>query len=210
MKDFCLIYSGGEYQPCPKELTDRAAFIIACDRGYDYTKRDGILPDLVVGDFDSAESVPGEEIPVERWKREKDDSDTMLAVKEALGMGYRDFVIADALGGRLDHLYANVRSAAFIAGFGGVCVLKGTGSEVTAFGPGHKLRFHGVPGMPISVFAANDRCEGVEMSGTYYKPAGGVLTRDEPTLGLSNKFTAETAVISVEKGVLIVIQPDEA
>lgn len=209
MKDFCLIYSGGEYQSCPKDLTDRAAFIIACDRGYDYAKRDGIMPDLVVGDFDSAESLPADGIPVERWKREKDDSDTMLAIKEALGMGYRDFVIVNALGGRLDHLYANVRSAAFIAGFGGVCVLKGRGSEVTAFGPGHEMTFHGVPGMPLSLFAADERCEGVRMSGTHYKPAGGILTRDEPTLGLSNKFTAESALISVERGVLLVIQPDE-
>ena len=208
MEGVCLIYSGGEYKPCPKELIDRAAYIIACDRGYDFAKRDGVVPDLVIGDFDSAESMPGEEIPVERWKREKDDSDTMLAIKEALGMGYRDFVIVNALGGRLDHLYANVRSAAYIASFGGVCVLEGTGSEVTAFGPGHTMTFRGVPGTPISVFAGNERCEGVKMTGTYYKPVGGVFRSDEPTLGLSNKFVAETAVISVEKGVLIVIQPD--
>ena len=53
MQDTCLIISGGDFSPLPEELR-RSAYVIACDRGWQYARRLGLTPDLVVGDFDSA------------------------------------------------------------------------------------------------------------------------------------------------------------
>lgn len=51
MKGLCAIISGGEYSPM--DDIKAAEYIIACDRGYSYAKRSGIVPDLLLGDFDS-------------------------------------------------------------------------------------------------------------------------------------------------------------
>ena len=51
MKGLCAIISGGEYSPM--DDIKAAEYIIACDRGYSYAKRSGIVPDLLLGDFAS-------------------------------------------------------------------------------------------------------------------------------------------------------------
>ena len=68
MKQHCAIISGGRFS----ELSgfEAADFVIACDKGVEYAARGGVLPDLLVGDFDSyhgalPEGVPVLELPVE-------------------------------------------------------------------------------------------------------------------------------------------------
>ena len=73
----CIIISGGDYSPIgPVRSGD---FVIACDKGYEYARREGIVPQLIMGDFDSYGGALPESVPVERFKKEKDDTDTMLA-----------------------------------------------------------------------------------------------------------------------------------
>ena len=47
----CAIVSGGSFSPL--DGIGRADFVIACDKGCEYTAACGIKPDLLVGDFDS-------------------------------------------------------------------------------------------------------------------------------------------------------------
>lgn len=82
-------------------------FCIYCDCGLRH--RDGLskAPDLIVGDFDSF-SAPPSGVPTITLPREKDDTDTVFAVKEALRRGFDEFLLLGAAGGRLDHTLANV------------------------------------------------------------------------------------------------------
>ena len=86
MKGLCAIISGGEYSPM--DDIKAAEYIIACDRGYSYAKRSGIVPDLLLGDFDSYTGKLPEGAAVERLPREKDDTDTMHAIRRALELGF--------------------------------------------------------------------------------------------------------------------------
>ena len=123
MSKRCLIISGGEYSPFPAPEED--VFVIACDRGYDYACRCGVKPDLVLGDFDSCRSPVAEDLPVETLPAEKDDTDTMHALRRALELGCTDIALVCALGGRLDHLLANLQTAVFAARQGaGVRIVK--------------------------------------------------------------------------------------
>ena len=106
MKGLCAIISGGEYSPM--DDIKAAEYIIACDRGYSYAKRSGIVPDLLLGDFDSYTGKLPEGAAVERLPREKDDTDTMHAVRRALELGFTRISLYCALGGRLDHTLANL------------------------------------------------------------------------------------------------------
>lgn len=82
-------------------------FFICCDSGLRHRAGLGIVPDLIVGDFDSHEN-PHLDIETIVLPREKDDTDTAFAVKEALRRGFQDFLLVGVIGGRLDHTLGNV------------------------------------------------------------------------------------------------------
>ncbi len=82
-------------------------FYICCDSGLKHRERLGIVPDLIVGDFDSHEN-PHLDIETIILPCEKDDTDTVFAVKEALFRGFQDFLLVGVIGGRLDHTLGNV------------------------------------------------------------------------------------------------------
>ena len=84
------------------------SFIIAVDAGWQHADTLGVEADLVLGDFDSAPE-PKEKGAILKLPREKDDTDTLYAVKEALRRGYTDITILGGLGGRLDHTFANMQ-----------------------------------------------------------------------------------------------------
>ena len=82
-------------------------YAIYCDSGLRHREALGLAPDLIIGDFDSH---PDPHLPVETITLpcEKDDTDTVYAVKEALKRGFEDFLLIGAVGGRLDHSLGNV------------------------------------------------------------------------------------------------------
>ena len=105
----CVILAGADinnYEAIKKELrTDD--FIICCDSGLKHREGLGVEPELIVGDFDSHPR-PDTKVETIVLPCEKDDTDTVFAVKEALRRGYEDFLILGAVGARLDHSLCNV------------------------------------------------------------------------------------------------------
>ena len=109
----------------------RPAFVIAADKGLVHLEAQGIRPDLIVGDFDSLGRVPAGD-NILRHPVEKDDTDTMLAVKTALDRGMGTIVFYGCLGGRLDHTYANFQTLTYLARHGAVGYLVGRDSAAAA------------------------------------------------------------------------------
>ena len=87
--------------------------VIAADGGLRYLEEQAITPDLVVGDFDSLGRVP-EGGNILRHPVEKDDTDTMLAVKLGLAQGCDTFLLYGCTGGRPDHTYANYQTLGYL------------------------------------------------------------------------------------------------
>lgn len=202
MKESCLILSGGEFCPLP-EAPDPRAFVIACDRGYEYAERLGLRPDLIVGDFDSAPP-PATDAPVRRLPTRKDDTDTMYAARCALEAGYRDVAVCCAFGGRLDHTLANLQTAAWLVSRGGRVRLCGADADALAFAGGTE-RFPRREGWSLSVFALSDRCAGVSIRGTKFTCEDAELSSAFP-LGVSNVWASAEAEIAVRSGILLVMQ----
>ena len=196
----CLIISGGEFSPF---TVPAGAFVIACDRGYAYARSCGVKPDLVVGDFDSYSGEVDAGIPVQKLPVEKDDTDTMSALRYALNKGYREITLVCALGGRLDHLLANLQAAVFAAKRGASLRILGTDSEILMLRSG-TLLLPRREGWSLSVFAAEDRCRGVSISGAKYELQDAELTNDFP-LGVSNEWAAHVAEIRVREGTLLIV-----
>lgn len=197
----CVIISGGEYSPFPALRSDD--FVIACDRGYSYALREGLRPALVVGDFDSCtDPVPGD-IPVLRFKKEKDDTDTMLAVRCALERGFGELLLLCALGGRLDHCLANLQSAAFAAERGLKVSVLSADTRIFFLRSG-SMELERIEDFSLSVLAHSQCCTGVTLRGVKYPLTGATLTSSFP-LGVSNAWSGDRATVSVESGTLMIV-----
>ena len=196
----CVIFCAAEFDSLlqPIEKTD---YVIAADGGVKHTQKLGILPDEILGDFDSLGYTPANAsvFPVE-----KDDTDAMLAVRRGLQLGFRDFLLYGSLDGpRLDHTVANFQTLQFLADHGVFGILAGN-TMLAAVVKNGKLSFPAGCSGTVSVFCLGADAHGVTLKGLYYPLQNGTLTAGFP-LGVSNHFTGEKAEISVENGSLLVI-----
>lgn len=201
MRQRCVIVSAGDFSPVPRP--EKEDFVIACDRGYAYCEALGRLPDLLISDFDSYDGPVAASVPLQEFPSEKDDTDSMLAIRYAAEHGFREVLLCCALGGRLDHLFANLQALVFARRHGLAAALQTEDTEVYAL-LGESRSFPRREGWSLSVFAADGPCRGVSLSGTRYPLREAELLPSFP-LGVSNQWAAEEAAVSVREGVLLVI-----
>lgn len=201
MNKVFIIVGAGDISETKLVIPD-GAFVIAADAGLKYLNSEGIAPDLIVGDFDSLGAVPSGENVVAH-QPEKDDTDMLLAIREALTRDAETIVIYCGMGGRIDHEYANIQALAFIANKGAKGYLVGRGSICTVIKNG-SLTFDANTEGLISVFCVGDKAEGVDLIGLKYPLKNHTLTCDYP-LGVSNEFTGITSCVSVREGLLLVM-----
>ncbi|MBO6164730.1 MAG: thiamine diphosphokinase [Lachnospiraceae bacterium] len=105
----CVIVGGadiGNYEAVRKHLQPDD-FVIYCDSGLKHLEALQAAPSLIVGDFDSHEN-PHMKTETIVLPCEKDDTDTMYAVKEAIRRGFEEFLLIGVIGARLDHTLGNV------------------------------------------------------------------------------------------------------
>ena len=104
-----LIFSGGDFSALPDNIDiNEYKLVIAADSGYISAKDAGVVPHIVIGDFDSfpEDLVTAEKII--RLNPVKDMTDTQEAIDEAITRGADFITILGALGGRIDHTLANI------------------------------------------------------------------------------------------------------
>ena len=198
---FCHVVGAGERTaelpvPRPGDL------VIAADGGYDWLRDMGLEPDVLVGDFDSLAEVPARP-GVVRLPKEKDDTDTMFAVRLGLERGYRNFRIYGGTGGRFDHTLANLQILTWLARRGCGNTMYGPAWTAAAVTDG-ALSFPAEQQGIVSVFCQGDSAEGVTLEGLKYPLADATLTCDF-ALGVSNEFTGAPGRVSVKKGTLLVV-----
>lgn len=177
-------------------------FVIAADGGLRYLDACGIVPDIIIGDFDSLGEIP-EGGNIIRLKPEKDVTDMYAAVEAGIERGYSDFYIYGATGGRFDHTLANIQLIASLAQKGMNAKIIDGSTVITSI-CNSSLFFDGEYSGYISVFAHNDVCRGVSIKGLKYELDNAELSNSFP-LGVSNEFIGKESAISVENGTLIII-----
>ena len=203
----CFIYAAGTFYGL-REPPRGGDLQIAADAGLHLCERLGVRPDVVLGDFDSMDvrQAPADciRVPVE-----KDDTDTMLALREGLKRGCDTFYLYGATGGaRLDHTLANLQTLRYIADHGALGWLTGEGWVVTAVRNG-ALRFGAQARGFLSVFCSGDTARGVTLRGLKYELEDAALTCGVP-LGVSNEFLGKPALVRVADGCLFVLWQGEA
>jgi len=198
----CFIFAAGTFfglreRPAPGDL------VIAADAGYRTCRSVGIEPDLLLGDFDSMDQ-PTDFSNVRRVPVEKDDTDTMLAVKTALENGCKEIFLYGGTGGkRLDHTLANLQTLLYLRRRGARGWLYDDDFIWTVIEDESMTIPRTVEWGLFSAFSLGDRAEGLDLSGFQYPLQDGVLTPEFP-LGVSNHIVEPQAKIAVRKGALAI------
>lgn len=209
-----LIVSGGRIDEKFADAYIRAyqpEYLIAADRGMEYCKRSGLLPDCIVGDFDSAEPETlayFRTFPQIVWKQfqpQKDETDTELAMKTAFEHGAEELHILGATGSRLDHVLANIQLLyqAMIRDI--PAYLVDANNRIGLVDGERIIKKSAQYGKYVSILPLTTTVEGITLTGFVYPLTKAVL-HSSNSLGVSNEIADEQAKIEVEEGIAIVIE----
>lgn len=190
-----------------EELDLRDCFVICADGGYDNALKLGVVPNLLIGDFDSIKHELPTDVEMIRLKVEKDDTDMMAAVREGYHRGFRDFILTGALGGeRFDHSYANYCVLQCLNRMNCSAVIA-DGKRRVFFLNGGKLTVNSMQGATVSVFPFGCSSCTVSYTGMQYPLSRAVLYSYSP-LGVSNRIVSrEASVIVHSGGALVMVLP---
>ncbi len=179
-------------------------FVICADIAFLEAIRQNVKIDLIIGDFDAGHprNFPTG-IETIKVPAEKDDSDTLLCVKEAIKRGFDKIVIAGGIGGRLDHTFSNIQTL-YYGRVNGVDISISDGrNEAMILYPG-VYNFERRNGYYLSVLAYSEKVTGVNLKGVKYPLENAEITNFFP-IGLSNEIISESAEVSFSDGVVLVI-----
>ena len=187
-----------------------AAYLAAADAGAAAALSAGRVPDLLVGDFDS---LPAEQFAACRatgaevisLPTAKDLTDGEFLLDTLVGRGFKRLLVLGALGGRTDHLLANLGCAEKLAGQG-ICVMLAHDAELLvplcAADEPRTLRLSGFAGRTLSLISLAAESRLVQLDGFAY-PLQGALRRRQ-SLGISNIVQTNDAQITLTDGSLLV------
>ena len=205
IKRRCVIIGGGD---CSVEILKNNIcsddFVICADSGFDIANKCGIMPDLLIGDFDSIKAIP-DNVNIITLPIEKDVTDSVAAYNEGVKLGFNVFLLLGGTGGRFEHTFANVSLMANASKSGmnfEIIDEKHIFRSIT----NSSIKIAKKDSQQVSVFAYGDRAFGVTEKGFHYSLWDYTLDPFEGALGTSNDIVDEFGEISVEKGTLIVIE----
>jgi thiamine pyrophosphokinase len=213
--EYVAIVGGGEILPAALPVILGASSVVAADSGAQFLKDNDIIPWVLVGDFDSCDP------DVVSWMdecgsrvitlpRDKDKTDTEVALDMACNEGFKQAVLVGGLGGdRLEHSLANLSLLEAYAERGLDVVLFHRDTVIFGLmgrgdGAAVERSFRGKPGDWVSAFPVTREVRGVTTEGLRFPLSGATLTRGT-TFGTSNEMTAGSASISVTEGFLLVV-----
>ena len=178
-------------------------YVIFCDSGLKHLEGLQTRPGLIVGDFDSHEN-PHLDVETIVLPCEKDDTDTVYAVKEAVKRGFDDFLLIGVVGARLDHTLGNVSILLYLDSLGkhGCIIDDYSEMEIVSDKPVSVCDRYAF----FSLLNITGCAKGITITGAKYPLDGGEITC-EYQYGISNEvLPGETATVSVKHGKLLLIK----
>lgn len=198
------------------ERTEEAAsmrpFVVAADRGLVFLDRHGIVPDLVVGDFDSAGEAYVQqylhrhpEVQVRSFHWEKDDTDTEIAARQAVQAGCRQIDFLGATGSRFDHVLGNVQVLHMLLEQGVTGRILDPCNRITMHRESFRILRSEQWGKYVSFFAWGGDVEELTLKGFHFPMTGGRLIPSR-AIAVSNQIEDEIAEVSFRGGRLLMVE----
>lgn len=185
--------------------------IIAVDNGLKCCKDMDIMPDVIIGDFDTVSGTLLEEYrskaEIDTYKPEKDFTDTYLAIDKAISLHPDNVYMIGCTGSRIDHSLANLGLLkrcldkdikGYLYDFNNRVTLIDSTKQIT-------LTKQEQYGKYISLVPYSDEVCGVTIRGFKY-PLDEATLKLGDCVGVSNELDSNMGSISIESGYLLVIE----
>ena len=201
----CVIVGGadiGNYD-CIRSSLLEDDFIVFCDSGLKHLEALQVKPGLIVGDFDSHDN-PHLDVETIVLPCEKDDTDTVFAVKEAISRGFDDFLLIGVVGARLDHTLGNVSILLYLDSVGkkGIIIDDYSEMEIVSNEPAYIEESYAF----FSLINITGTAKGITIENAKYLLNNAKITC-EYQYGVSNEvLPSKTAKVSILDGKLLLIK----
>ena len=181
--------------------------IFCVDKGIEICRACEIVPNFLIGDFDSANSdsvnwAREKNIPAEKYPADKDFTDTQLALRRAEEIfGEHVALLTGCFGGRVDHLYSTIHTCAAIDGK----IFLADEREIIFYlrgGESVTVKFFRKP-LAVSLLPISSICAGVTTKNLHWELKGATLTQKFPN-AISNRIERDEIFIGVEVGTLAI------
>lgn len=209
-----LIIGGGDidYSFAKKYLLEQEFDSVVCaDSGLDVADRLGLEVNFLMGDFDSVKektlSKFMEKNAYIKYPKEKDYTDMHLVLEWTLEQKPSQIVILGATGRRLDHFIANVNILVLALKHKIPTYIIDKYNKLCLINSEYMIYRHSLWGKYISVYPFTEEATGVSLNGFKYPLVCETLQKGGSRT-VSNELLdgADKAVISLDKGILIVIE----
>ena len=209
-----VIISGGELDEefALSVLNEAVAnCIIGVDKGIEFLYHNSIMPNYIVGDFDSADQRIADyyrnetAVPIREYNPMKDASDTEIAVKLAMTLGCSEIMILGATGGRVDHLWANIQTLTIPFRAGIDARILDPRNRIRLIGGDTVLKKSESYGPYFSLFPLGHEVYGFSIRGAKYPLRDHTLTPYD-SLCVSNQMEEEEVKISFSTGIVILME----
>ncbi len=198
-----VLIAAGEYRE--EYVFSEKDDLVAVDGGYEAMLRQHLVPVLFVGDRDSYAGELPEHLEKIVLPCEKDDTDSLFAVKELLKRGYRSFALYGFLGGSISHTIANIQTLLYLKKHGGEALLFHS-DEIYEILHDEKKHFSARHGT-FSLFSLSDTSV-VSVLGAKYPLKRYRMKNDFP-VGIDNVFSEqEKTSVEVHRGFVLIVYPD--
>ena len=178
-------------------------YIVFCDSGLRHLEPLQVKPSLIVGDFDSHDN-PHLDVETIVLPCEKDDTDTVFAVKEAVKRGFDDFLLIGVVGARLDHTLGNVSILLYLDSIGkkGIIIDDYSEMEIVSNEPAYIEDSYAF----FSLLNVSGTAKGITIENAKYLLNNAEITC-EYQYGVSNEvLPGKTAKVSILEGKLLLIK----
>lgn len=175
-------------------------FFIAADGGGNRARELGSTPDLVIGDLDSFESKPDENVKV-IFQADQDTNDLEKALQLAKQREATHIQVLGATGYRLDHSLKNLSVLKQFTSQFDQLLFKDNYGELFLLPPRYKKKL--TIGVQVSLFPLSGKVEGIQTSGLKY-PLQDEALENGVRDGSSNEVVGEPVEISYRKGDLLI------
>ena len=208
----CTIVSGAPNDCADflKENIDRESFIIAADSGYKKLLAAGIMPDLIIADFDSSEKPENLGCEIITFPSEKSYTDTFNCVIYAVQNGFIEIEIFNAVGSRFDHTYGNVLCLEYCRQNGVKCTVVDEHNRLRLIEKEYTFK---ADYKYFSLFAFLSDCKGVRIKGAkygadWYNKESLSIKMGEQT-ALCNCVSDGECTVTLESGVLLLCESND-
>ena len=182
------------------EIYSENDFIICADGGLNYLDCLNIMPNLIVGDFDSVDTSLLEKyknVEIKKYPPEKNFTDTEIAIEEAIAYGYKEIIIFGATGTRLDHTMANILLIERYIKQGANIKIIDNNNFIQILN--QNTTINKKEGYYLSIVPISEYIDGITLKGMKY-PLLDVRVDRGSTLCISNEIIADIALISISNG----------